>query len=92
MTNLRDAVVLGVCRPPAGHGACPCAFPKPQHVAICGSMEHSQGLRQTGGNDCLGTLHLLTTATKIALELSTTALGNREGYSALSLYYRPGLG
>lgn len=28
VTNLRDALVLCVCRPPAGHGACPCAFPK----------------------------------------------------------------
>lgn len=84
--------MLGVCRPPAGLGASPCAFPKSQHVAIWGSMGHSQGLRQTGGDDCSGTLHLLTTATKIALELSTTAPGNREGSSAPSLYYRPGLG
>lgn len=59
-------------------------FQKPQHGAVSGSGGHSQGLRQTAGGDCLGALHPLTTATKIALELSTTALGNREGSSALS--------
>lgn len=67
-------------------------FQKPHHRAVSGSVGHSQGFRQTGGDDCPGTLHPLTTATKIALELSTTALGNREGSSALCLYYRPGLG
>lgn len=67
-------------------------FQKPQHGALHGSVGHSQGSRQTVGGDCPGTLHPLTTTTKIALELSTTALGSREGSSALSLYYRPGLG
>ena len=81
-----------VAGPQMGIQIVPVPFQKPQRVAMPISVGQSQGLGQTEGGIRTGPLHPLTTTTKIALRLSTMALGNREGSSALSLYYRPGLG
>lgn len=81
-----------VAGPQMGVQIAPVPFQTPRHVAVPISVGQSQGLGQTGGGVSMGPLRPLTTTTKIALGLSATALGNRKGSSALSLYYRLGLG
>lgn len=74
-----------LCFVVAGPQIVPVPFQKPQDVAVLPSVGQSQGLGQTGGGVYTSPLHPPTTTTRTALKPSTTALGNREGPSALFL-------